>query len=134
MSDQGSFSFGGQQRSFSFGCLHADRVPTSITGVRCPTVSCEWVMFQNDPASTGNLFVGGDRLPVVGSGVELEPGDSTGWIPISNLNQAFHKEADATTMLQYIMIGCKGPTAKAVLLIEVDRSPLLLEDGQRIQL
>lgn len=128
MNSTGKFSFGGSQQSFSYGFFHADEIPVSLTAVICPTVPCEWICFNNDPDSTSNLIIGSDRLSFVGTGIVLRPGDTTGWIPANNLNLFWHKELDATTKLTYYLIGYDAPLPDPVILIEISRSPLLLED------
>jgi hypothetical protein len=136
MNNNGSFGFGGQQRSYSFSCFHADIIPNSEIAAICPNFICEWVAFQNDPASTGNLTLGSDRIAAVGTGIELEPGKVTGWIPANNLNLVWHKEDDATTFLNYMLVGCAGQAEGLAILdaflLQENGSYLIQEDGDKI--
>lgn len=131
--NRGSFGFGGQQRSYSFACFHADQIPNSLLAVVCPSVSCELVNFKNSPDSSGNVIIGSHRLSIVSSGVVLEPGSVSGWIPASNLNLIWHKEDDATTYLQYSLVGCPdgGPASTQIIsyLLQESGHKLLQEDG-----
>lgn len=105
MTDQGNFAYGGVQRSYSFPVLHGDKIPNSESAAQCPDVDCEQVFLQNDPDSTGNIIVGGERLGAVATaGIVLEPGNVTGWIPIKNLNLVWHLDADATSTLNYLIV------------------------------
>jgi hypothetical protein len=101
--DTGNFGFGGEQRSYSFNFEHADKIPNSLVAVRCPEMKCEQVWIQNDPNSSGNITIGGDRLAVTGTGIVLIPGATTGWIPVNNLNKLWHLDA-ADSTLNYMII------------------------------
>lgn len=133
----GSFGFGGDQRSYSFGCFHADIIPNETLATYMPNLECEWACIKNRPDSTGNAYIGSQRLSVVGTGVYLEPGEITGWIPVTNLNLIWHKEDDATTNLEYMVIGCNYPQYVNLILpvlLQENGAPLLLEDGDEIAL
>ena len=101
----GNLAFGGVQRSYSFGFFHADRIPNSTTAVVCPNMACEQINIQNDPTSTGNITLGDeDTLPITGNGWVLQPGETTGWLPVENLNLIWHVDSDATSYLNYKMV------------------------------
>lgn len=137
MNQQGNFAFGGLQRSASFGCFHADTIPNSQAAVNLPLVYCEMAFLQNDPDSTGNVVCGSDRLSSVGNGFVLEPGQSTGWIPVQRLDCIWHKEMDATTTLHYMVVGCMvgGPPFPVLIFLLQDQGGhVLLEDGDKIKL
>lgn len=104
MADHGNFAFGGVQRSYSFPRFWADRIPTSTAGAQCPNMKCEQVFLKNHPDSSGNIIIGGSEVLSTGQGFTLAPGDATGWIPINSLDLVYHKEADATTYLEYMII------------------------------
>lgn len=101
--DTGNFAFGGIQRSYSFPHFHADKIPTSTSAVKCPSLKCEQVFLQNDPDSSGNITIGDARLADTGGGFVLVPGGVTGWIPVNNLDLIWHKDAAGST-LNYMMI------------------------------
>lgn len=134
---QGNFAFGGQQRSASLGCFHADQVPVATSATFLPLLYCEMVFLQNDPESTGNVIYGSERLAHVGTGVVLEPGQVSGWIPIQRLDYIWHKETDATTYLRYMVVGCMvgGPPYPLLsFLLQEQDGHVLLEDGEKIKL
>jgi hypothetical protein len=134
----GNFAFTGEQRSVSYNCYHADVIPNSLTAVLCPTLSCEWVQFQNRPDSSGNITIGSERLSIIGKGRVLTPGNVSNWIPVKNLNLIWHKESDATTFLVYEVIGCEfGPgitpvTTPFFLLQEIGDHLTQEDDGKII--
>lgn len=102
---EGNFALGGVQRSYSFPFFHADKIPNSVTAIGCPDMKCEQVMLQNDPGSTANITIGDeDTLSVTGNGFVLTPGDWSGWIPVQNLNLIWHKDGDAASTLNYMII------------------------------
>jgi len=136
MTGFGNFAFGGQQRSLSYACFHADKIPNSIIAVVCPAVTCAAVMVQNDPDSTGDALIGSVRLGVTGGGQVLQPGEWSGWIPVTNLNKLWHKELDAATTLNYMLLGCllSSPIAFVAHLLLEAGGHVLLEDGELILL
>ena len=99
----GNLAYGGVQRSYSFPNFHADIIPFSAAAVKCANMACEQIWIQNDPDSTGDCIIGGARLAVDGFGIKLSPGDTTGWIPIQNLNMIYHKD-EASSHLNYMII------------------------------
>jgi hypothetical protein len=131
MTQLGNFGFGGDQRSYSFHVFHADMVPNSELAVPCPVLDCVLVVVQNSPTSSGNLLYGSDRLAAVGEGIELQPGEFSSQLLVKNLNQIWHKELDATTYLNYYIIGTGVQQTFSHLLLE-DGEHILLEDGGRI--
>jgi hypothetical protein len=132
----GDFGFGGVQRSYSFNCLHADKIPNSTVAILCPTIESEWVMFQNDPNSSGDILVGSNRLSIVGNGILLQPGQFSGWLPANNLNLFFHKDSDATSYLNYMLIGCASNVGVVAPILgflqQEDGDYLLQESGDKI--
>lgn len=103
MADHGNFAFGGVQRSYSFQHFWADKIPNNTTGVACPNMPCEQVWLQNDPSSSGNITIGGSEVASTGQGIVLQPGQTTGWIPVNNLGLIWHRDAASST-LNYMII------------------------------
>lgn len=101
--DPGNFAYGGVQRSYSYPEFWADRIPNSTAGAQCPDMKSEQVFLSNHPDSSGNIILRGGPFSV-GTGFTLGPGQVTGWIPVKNLNLIYHKDADATTYLEYMLI------------------------------
>ena len=129
------FSYTGIQRSLARGCFHADAVVNSVSAVPFPYMPCAAVLVQNDPESTGNALIGSNRLAIIGEGQILQPGEFSGWIPVKNLNLIWHKELDATTTLNYMIVGCLvggPPNPDPSYLLCEQGGYVLLESGDRI--
>ena len=78
-----------------YGKIQVGEVSGSATAVVLPSVECSLVVIKAVSTNAGGVYVGGSGVTVVNtttdttSGLELEAGDSTPWIPISNLNLLF---------------------------------------------
>lgn len=128
------FNFIGSVSTYSFHLFHADVVVNSMVAIQCPSVDCEWVCFKNNPTSSGNIVIGDERLSVVGSGVVLEPGDVTGWIPAQNVGLFWHKEDDQATQLEYMIIGHTTPTLDLNAILQEGGFEYLLQENGYILL
>lgn len=73
-----------------------------------PTVTCKMVQIKAARANTGNVYIGitgvtkVDATTDTTTGLQLGPGDSTGWIPVDNLNRLYRicdNTTDAATYL-----------------------------------
>lgn len=132
---QGNFSSGGLQRSQSFACFHADSIPNTVVAALMPSIYCEFVVFQNDPDSTGTIIIGSERLSVVGSGILLTAGEMSSAIAVENLSLLWHKESDTNTVLNYWVVGCKSAIPQdARFLLQELGGHVLLEDGFKIRI
>ena len=75
-----------------YGKVQNGEVSGSTTSKALPSVECSLVMIKAVASNAGEVYLGGGTVTVVNtttdttSGLELRPGDSTGWIPVSNLN------------------------------------------------
>lgn len=82
----------------------------SATELQCPNVACKYVRFKAVLSNAGNVYVGVDNVTLpdgttdVTTGLELTPGDDTGWIPASNLNIFWRICDNATDDLTYLAI------------------------------
>lgn len=71
------------------------------TITQLPDVGCRAVMFSAVPANTGNIYIGGSDVTVsdgttdTTTGLVLDAGVMTPWIPCNNLNQ-FYRKCDST--------------------------------------
>lgn len=60
--------------------------------MQLPDVECTIVKFKALSSNSGNVYLGGANVEVPDgitdevSGLELAPGDDSGWLPIANLN------------------------------------------------
>ncbi len=72
----------------------------SITEVQMPDIACSVVKFKAVADNVSNVYVGAEDVTIVSggtdttTGLELAPGDETGWLIIDNLNR-FWRICDA---------------------------------------
>lgn len=75
-----------------------------------PDRSCKLVMFKALETNTGNVYLGDATVTTpTGStntttGYELTPGESTGWIPIDNLNRLYRICDGVNDDLSYLLL------------------------------
>jgi hypothetical protein len=85
-------------------------VAGSATAAVMPTVSCMLVRFKALASNAGNVYIGGAGVTVADgttdttTGLELTPGDDTGWIPVSNLNKFYRICDNAGDDLTYVAL------------------------------
>lgn len=85
----------------------------SLTPVRLPTIACKLAKLKAQKGNSGNVYLGWnagvtkpDGTTDTSTGLELAPGDETGWIPIANLNLLYLIADNAGDDLSYVvMIG-----------------------------
>ena len=64
----------------------------ATSATQLPTVSCKIVKFKASAANSGNVYLGKsgvtkpDATTDTTSGLQLAPGDDSGWLPVTNLN------------------------------------------------
>ena len=82
-----------------YDTLKVGEVQGSATAAVMPTIACKLVRFKAVASNAGNVYVGGAGVTKVDgttdatTGLELTPGDDTGWIPVANLN-VFYRICD----------------------------------------
>lgn len=75
-----------------------------------PNVPIKLVRFTALSDNTGSVYIGGPGVTVPNgttdttSGLELQPGDDTGWMPMSNLNQLYYICGDITSGMTYLAL------------------------------
>lgn len=76
-----------------------------------PTLNCRMARFKAEAANAGNVYVGlaavtkADGTTDTTTGLELAPGDDTGWLPCSNLNDFYRICDNAGDDLTYLCAG-----------------------------
>lgn len=82
-----------------------------VTATQLPDVPCNLVKLKALNANPGNIYIGNSTVtkPAGGGdnttgGLELAPGDETGWIPISNLNKLYRICDSESDRLQYFVL------------------------------
>lgn len=82
----------------------------SATALQLPSLACKMVKFKTEISNAGNVYIGGsgvtkpDGTTDTSTGLELAPGDESGWIPISNLNLLYRICDNAGDDLTYIAL------------------------------
>jgi hypothetical protein len=82
----------------------------SATVVQCPSVACVLARIKAVKSNVGNVYLGGagatkvDGTTDATSGLELGPGEETGWMPIQNLNKFYYICDNAGDDLTYLVI------------------------------
>jgi hypothetical protein len=82
----------------------------SATVVQCPDVVARMVRFKAVGSNAGNVYVGASGATKVDgttdttTGLELAPGDDTGWMPCGNLNQFYRICDNAGDDLTYLAV------------------------------
>ena len=80
---------------------------TSATA--CPNITCDLVMFKAAAANGGNVYIGGtsgvtkkDATTDATTGFQLAAGDTTPWLPVTNLNLFWYICDNAGDDITYI--------------------------------
>jgi hypothetical protein len=94
--------FGMANISYSFKEFAAGRVIVN-SAKQCPAIPCEMCNFTAGPSNTGVIYVGGANVSSV-QGIPLQAGESTGWIPIENLNLVYIARSVAADVVNYMIV------------------------------
>ena len=82
----------------------------SATAVQMPDISCKMVKFKARYINTGKVYIGSAGVTVPNgvtdttSGLSLNPGEETGWIPIDNLSRLYRICDSANDHLTYLAL------------------------------
>lgn len=83
----------------------------SASATSFPDISCKMVNIKAVIGNSGNVYIGGsssltvvDGTTDITSGFELDAGQETGWMPISNLNKFWRITDNAGDDLTYIAL------------------------------
>lgn len=94
-----------------FTVVKCGELQGSATALQFPDVACLLVRFKALISNAGNVYLGGagvtkaDGTTDITSGLELCPGDDTGWISVDNLNRFYRICDNAGDDLTYIAQG-----------------------------
>ena len=82
----------------------------SVTALQLPDIPCRAVFFTAIASNAGKVYLGGPGVTVpdgttdTTSGIELQAGDMTPFIPISNLNKLYRICENAGDDLTYFLV------------------------------
>lgn len=93
----------GANSSYSFHEFYAGNINVGTARVQFPNIACEMVQFKADPDNSGQVYIGGADV-TTGIGWQLEAGDMTGWIPISNVGLVYGIGSAASQKLHYMIV------------------------------
>lgn len=83
----------------------------STSAVQMPNIACRMVRFKAHADNAGNVYIGPAGVTIVDgttdttTGLQLDAGDDTGFIPIANLNLLYYISDAAIDDLTYMAIG-----------------------------
>jgi hypothetical protein len=82
----------------------------STSALQLPNIACSRVRFKANAGNAGKVYLGGagvtkvDGTTDVTTGLQLNAGDDTDWLPISNLNLLFRICDNAGDGLTYLAL------------------------------
>lgn len=94
----------------SYTTIASGELAGSATAVQMPAVACKMVKFKAVNSNAGNVYIGGSGVTVVTgttdatSGLELDAGEETGWLTVSNLNVFYRICDNAGDDLTYLAL------------------------------
>jgi hypothetical protein len=83
----------------------------SATAVQLPTVAGSLVNIKALGSNSGNVYIGAAGVTIpngttdVTSGLELDAGEETGWMPLDNLNRLYMICDNAGDDIVYMVLG-----------------------------
>jgi hypothetical protein len=95
---------------FSLDTVETGEVAGSATAAVFPTVECEMVNIKAHADNAGNVYIGKAGVTVADgttdttTGFQLDAGQETGWLPITNLNKLYRICDNAGDDVTYIAI------------------------------
>jgi len=95
---------------YSHTTVASGELAGSVTAVQMPNVACRLVKFKAAVTNNGNVYIGGAGVTVVNgvtditSGLELDAGEETGWLPVGNLNVFYRITDGAGDDLTYLCL------------------------------
>lgn len=90
--DLGSTQYGDYMREHPYSTVACGERQGSATAAQLPSVAASIIRIKACVSNAGNVYLGGsgvtkpDGTTDTSTGLELCPGDDTGWLPVSNLN------------------------------------------------
>lgn len=92
---------------FAHRSVKSGEVSGSATAKQLPSIPGSLIKITAETSNSGNVYLGGAGVTIpdgttdVTSGLVLDAGDSTGWMPVSNLNLFYIICDNATDDIQY---------------------------------
>lgn len=106
----GVFNAGVTAEHFQYQNVRCGELAGSATALQLPNVPCSLVRFKAVASNAGNVYLGGAGVTVVNgttdvtTGLEIGPGEDTGWLPVDNLNRFYRICDNAGDDLTYLAL------------------------------
>lgn len=90
--------------------VKSGEVAGSASALQMPDIPCRMVKFKATNSNVGDVYIGPSTVTIpdgtvdATSGLELQPGDDSGWILIFNLNQLYLICDNAGDDLTYLVL------------------------------
>lgn len=94
----------------TYTSVKAGEIQGAAAATQLPSISCKLVKFKARNDNAGNVYLGGagvtlpDGTTDVTTGIELDAGEETGWIPVDNLNRFYRICNNAGDDLTYLAL------------------------------
>ncbi len=88
--------------------LSSGELAGSTSALQGPNVPCSRARFKARDDNAGNVYIGGVGVTVpdgttdATTGFQLDAGEETGWLPLSNLNEMYRISDNAGDDLTYL--------------------------------
>lgn len=82
----------------------------SASAVQMPNIKCQMVKFKALAGNTSNIYIGISGVTVASTntnttaGLQMAPGDDSGWILVNNLNVLYYICSNANDVLTYLVL------------------------------
>jgi len=89
-----------QAQPFAYSSVATGELAGSTSAAQMPSVTCKLVKFKAAYDNAGRVYIGGAGVTVANgttdttTGLQLQAGEETGWLPVANLN-VFYRICDA---------------------------------------
>lgn len=97
-----------EQKTYS--TVLSGEIAGSATASQLPSIACKLVKFKAEVSNAGNVYIGvsgvtkPDGTTDTTTGLELLPGDDSGWMPIDNLSRLYRICDNAGDDLTYLAL------------------------------
>ncbi len=99
----------GKTAPATYNSVVSGELAGSATAVQMPSIACKLVRFKAHADNAGNVYIGGvsgltvaDGSTDATTGLQLDAGDDTGWLPVDNLDLFYRICDNAGDDLTYI--------------------------------
>lgn len=95
----------------SYTEVHSGELQGSAAALQMPALACKLVKFKARGDNSGYVYIGGagvtkpDGNTDTRTGLELDAGEETGWLPVDNLNRFYRICDNAGDDLTYLALG-----------------------------